>query len=221
MAGCRPLSEEEVQAVLQAIRGDHALRNRALFVLGCNTGFRVSELLSLNVGDLLKHGRLVDKITVQKRFTKGKTASRSIALNRIAKAALDPYLRSLDSQGQENQSQPQEPVPYTPSKRDNPLPSLPGDLPLFHVKYRGLRRMTRHQAWRVLHGVFEALQLQGQTGTHTMRKTFSSRIYPALDYRVEKLQQLLGHKWVTSTISYISDISDGLDEVVLDNPVGG
>jgi site-specific recombinase XerD len=53
-----------------------------------------------------------------------------------------------------------------------------------------------------------------------MRKSFAKVMYQALGYRIEKLQKLLGHKWITSTISYISDIEEGLEQAVLDNGVG-
>ncbi len=58
MRGCRPLTNTEVEQVLGAFVGRSAPRDRALFVLGLKAGFRVSELLSLRVGDIAHAGRI-------------------------------------------------------------------------------------------------------------------------------------------------------------------
>lgn len=52
MKGCRALTADEVVRVSQAFHGTYAERDRALFILGIKTGFRISELLSLGVGDV-------------------------------------------------------------------------------------------------------------------------------------------------------------------------
>ena len=195
MAGCRSLRDEEILAVIEALGGKHALRNRALFVLGLNTGFRISELLSLNLGDVYQK-QINDRVTVKRRNIKGKIAGRTIALNQITKSTLQPYVQSL--------LDAQEPL----------------DRPLFFVVYRGKQRMTRKQAWRILQDAFEIAHLQGNLGTHTMRKTFARVMYAALNFRIEKLQRLLGHKWLNSTVSYIDDLDNGLDEAVLTHQVG-
>jgi len=59
------LTAEEVAWVSQAFRGTCAERDRALFALGIKTGLRISELLSLRVGDVPQHGRFVDYVAVQ------------------------------------------------------------------------------------------------------------------------------------------------------------
>jgi integrase len=52
MKGCWALTDDEVARVSQAFRGTHAARDRALFLLGVKTGYRISELRSLRVGDV-------------------------------------------------------------------------------------------------------------------------------------------------------------------------
>jgi integrase len=61
MKGCRPLTAEEVELVQQSFGGVYAERDQALFLLGVKSGFRISELLSLRVGDVSQHGQLVDR----------------------------------------------------------------------------------------------------------------------------------------------------------------
>ena len=46
MSGCRPLQGAEVVEVAQSFGGRYALRDRALFLVGLYTGFRITELLT-------------------------------------------------------------------------------------------------------------------------------------------------------------------------------
>jgi len=62
MTGSRPLTELEIQNILQSFTGKYSLRNRTLFLLGLNTGARISELLSLDVGDVWRYKRPVEII---------------------------------------------------------------------------------------------------------------------------------------------------------------
>jgi integrase len=50
MKGCRPFSDEEVKLIAKSFGGRYATRNKALFILGVRSGFRISEMLSLTVG---------------------------------------------------------------------------------------------------------------------------------------------------------------------------
>jgi integrase len=58
MAGCRALTENEVQLVRRSFGGAFARRDEALFMLGVKAGFRISELISLRVKDVLQHGKI-------------------------------------------------------------------------------------------------------------------------------------------------------------------
>jgi integrase len=86
--GCRPLTEREVSLMRQSFGGRYAVRDRALFILGVNSGFRISELLSLRVHDVLQYGRVGDRVTVHRRHMKRKIEGRTVLLNQDAKAAL-------------------------------------------------------------------------------------------------------------------------------------
>jgi integrase len=95
MKGCRPLTEPEVEILQQRFGGVYAARDRALFLLGVKSGFRISELLSLRVGDVSQHGRLVERVTVQRRHMKQKLEGRTVLLHPEAKAALATWLCQL------------------------------------------------------------------------------------------------------------------------------
>lgn len=88
MIGARPLTYDEVAALLQELRSP---RDRCLLVLGICTGFRISELLSLTWNDVIKYDEIVDRIHVQRKNMKGKMRSRSAPLRPEAKDALAHY----------------------------------------------------------------------------------------------------------------------------------
>ena len=58
MRGCRPPTEPEVEAALACLEGENGARDRALFLLGVRSGFRISEILSLRVRDVVQAGRV-------------------------------------------------------------------------------------------------------------------------------------------------------------------
>ena len=65
MKGTRPLDNSEIRIVSACFTGIFEARNRGLFMLGVSTGGRISELLSLTVGDVYQIGvkflRFIDK----------------------------------------------------------------------------------------------------------------------------------------------------------------
>ncbi len=93
MTGSRPLTEVEIQQILQSFYGKYSLRNRTLFLLGLNTGARISELLSLDVGDVWRFQRPVEIIYLQKRHTKGKLVGRQITIKSGAQQAIVEHIQ--------------------------------------------------------------------------------------------------------------------------------
>ena len=66
MKGTRPLDNDEIRRVSTCFTGTFATRNRGLFMLGVSTGGRISELLSLRVGDVYQNGRPVTDLLFDK-----------------------------------------------------------------------------------------------------------------------------------------------------------
>jgi len=56
MIGCPALSPKELKLALKNLSGRHALRNRALVILGVRCGLRISELLALKVDQVWQGG---------------------------------------------------------------------------------------------------------------------------------------------------------------------
>jgi len=192
MKGCRPLTDSEVDLVSATFGGRYVLRDRALFLLGVRTGYRVSELLSLRIGDVLQHGRLVDRVSVRRRHTKGKTEGRTVVLHHQAREALVAWLEQLEVEG-----------------------AVAQDTFLFRSRKGGNRPISRQQAWTVLREAFDANELPGPLGTHSLRKTFAARVHEALGGDVFKTQQALGHRSPSSTVAYLSFKQEEIDEAIL------
>lgn len=185
--GARPLLDTEVEAVLSALNsGPFKLRNRALFILGLRSGFRISELLSLDWSQVVQNDTIVTHVTVAKRYMKKKVEGRTVALHEEAKSALKDWFLI---------SKPK---------------SL--DCPVFLSRQKN--RMNRISAWCVLKKAYDRCNLTGMIGCHGMRKTFAKKVHAKLGHDLLKTQKALGHRSVNSTVSYLSVDNDEIDEAV-------
>jgi integrase len=189
MSVARDLSRDEYEAMKAAFVGRWAARNRAVFVLGVRTGYRVSEILSLNVSDVIdEDNRLLDEIEVRRANMKGKKTSRAVAVHPELVEELRKYLAWLDSKCLNHSS-----------------------LPLFPDQHG--KALNRKEYWRVVKGAARRAGLQTRgISTHTMRKSFATWIHghflsaresgERLD-PIFEVQAALGHTKVDSTIKYL------------------
>jgi len=74
-------------------------RDRALFLLGVKSGFRISELLSLQVGDVWRGAQVAARVTVRRRHMKRQLEGRTVLLHPEARAALAAWLGELQAGG--------------------------------------------------------------------------------------------------------------------------
>jgi integrase len=192
MKGCRPLNDVEIQKVLSGFTGPYAKRDKALFLLGIKAGFRISELLSLRVGDLLQAGRMVDRVSVARRHMKKKTEGRTVLLHPDAKAALAEWLDELMA-----------------------VIPISGETFVFLSRKGENRPVSRVHAWRVLHEAFLNQEINGKLGTHSMRKTFANKIYEALGFDLIKTQRALGHRNINSTAQYLAFREEEIERAIL------
>ena len=63
--------------------------------------------------------------------------------------------------------------------------------------------------------LFAAIGEFGNVSTHTMRKTFAKFIYDATGGKIELVQIALGHKAITSTVSYLSFNTGTIDTAIM------
>ena len=82
MKGTRPLNNKEIRRVSACFTGTFEARNRGLFMLGVSTGGRISELLSLTIGDVYQNRRAVTDLLYDRSIVKGGEVSRAVPVNR-------------------------------------------------------------------------------------------------------------------------------------------
>jgi integrase len=174
----------------QVVRWPLCHTQKALFILGVRSGFRISEMLSLRIGDVFQHGKVVDHVTVARKHME-KKKGRSVRLHPEARAAISVWLDVLARQLRLPQAKDLDPA-----------------CPVFCSRVReddGTRRaVARETAWRILEEAVGANELTGKIGTHGMRKTFASRMYDQLGKDLVKVQHAMGHRNINSTVSYLS-----------------
>ncbi len=192
MKGCRPLTSLETERIKLSFKGKYSSRDKALFLLGIKSGFRISELLSLKVGDVIQSGRFVDRITVHRRNMKKKTEGRTVLFHPEAKREMMVWISTIDAEGTTT------PETY-----------------IFRSRKGVNRPLSRVYAWRILRKVYKESGMTGKLGTHSMRKTFANRIYDMLGKDLVKTQRALGHKNINSTVSYLSFREEEIDEAIL------
>ena len=66
MKGTRPLNTHEIRKVSECFTGTFETRNRGLFMLGVSTGGRISELLSLTIGEVYQNQQPVSDLLFDK-----------------------------------------------------------------------------------------------------------------------------------------------------------
>lgn len=171
MKGCRPLTDEEQSLVLRQL----CVRDQLLFVMGLRTGFRISELLSINLEDVWSEtSGIKPTIKLHKRNTKGKIESSIMPMHPQVIPYLTLYIYDL---------------PYSSG-------------PLF-MSRRGsrLERSTYH---RNLERALALAGIEGHVATHSLRKTFAKKFYEASDKDLLMTQKALRHKSLTNTVSYLA-----------------
>ena len=179
MKGTRPLDNKEIEKVFSVFAGDFAIRNRSLFMIGVSTGGRISELLSLKVGDVWQNDRPVSDLLFDKSIVKGKELSRSVPLNVDGREAITQLMWWLNEKGM----------------------AISADMPFFPSR-QGDQALTRKGADDAINKAFTAAGLNGKLGTHSLRKSFAQRLYDETN-DIFVVKEMLGHKHTDTTQKYL------------------
>ncbi len=183
----RSFTDKEVKLMQDSFNGVYAIRNRALFILGIRTGFRISELLQLTIAHVVDGSwRPVDRITVTKTKTK---RPRTVVFHPEAQEAVCKWVDELRKLG----------IGKTNT--------------FLFVSQRG-ERITPNGAWRIIHQEARDNGLQGVIGPHSMRKTLGMRAYKKTK-DILKVAKVLGHESVDATIHYLEIGQEEVDELIL------
>ncbi len=201
MSVARPLDKTEYERFKESFKGVWGPRNRAVFVLGVKTGFRISEILSLKVGDVVDQNRTIaGEIEVKRQNMKKKQESRSVPVHPELLEELEKYADWLESKN-----------------------LLLRSRPLFPAN--GNRFLTRQEYWAVMKRAAMLVGVHGRgISTHTMRKTFAERVHVHFMEAVLKgekvdvlrsTQETLGHKDPESTTHYLRENKKRVWEAVM------
>ena len=198
MKGTRPLNNNEIRRVSACFTGTFESRNRGLFMLGVSTGGRISELLSLTIGDVYQNRAAVTDLLYNRSIVKGGEVSRAVPVNRDGREAIADLITWHRKR-------------YRTISANRPLfPSRNG---------RGNpQRMSRRTAHDVLKTAFEGAGLNGHLATHSLRKSFAQRLYERTG-DIFAVQEMLGHKNVATTQKYLgvnyASVRDALEEMAV------
>ncbi len=177
-----PIREMKHIQALRAILRDQSLRNELLFVLGINSGLRISDL-ALKAEDVFRApGKPRNDLTIVEKKT-GKT--KRLYLGNTVKKLLERYAQHEH-----------------PRMEEYLFPSR---------KHTG-RPIRRERAWEILNQAAETIGLverdnegkwvAGRIGTHTLRKTFGYHAYRS-GVDLALLQALFNHASERTTLQYI------------------
>ncbi len=160
-------------------------RDLLLFVLGINTGLRISDILPLKLKDVKdKKGDPKDYIYLTEKKTH---KQRKIVLNSEVKKALQVFFTrskvyDLDTY-------------LITSDRDNKN-----------------RPLTKAMAWHLVNKWCREVGILERVGTHTLRKTLGYQMRKS-GIAIEVIQEMLGHSSVSVTTRYIGINQEELEEV--------
>ena len=198
MAGMRDYSDEELELVRKSFGGRYALRDRCYFEMALQMGLRVSEMLSIRVGQVYQYGRVVDEVSIARQHMKGgkagKASGRTLPIFEPTKPHILAWLQRLAA-----------------LLKVADVKALDPALPLFMSRVRnpdGSRRaIARETAWRIIKAIARDNELPGAVGTHSTRKTLARKAMQwSNDIRV--VQRILGHRSLSSTEAYLKSLTD-------------
>lgn len=92
MNGCRGLTDVEIGLVANIL----SPRDRLLFLIGIKTGFRLTELLSIRIQDVYKHGQVVSELAIKASKT---DEYRRVPLHPLVREEIAKYLPFRLSKG--------------------------------------------------------------------------------------------------------------------------
>ena len=161
-------------------------------------GGRISELLSLRIGDVFQNRSAVSDLLFAKSIVKGGEASRSVPVNADGRKAID----ELVNWHREKYRRINATRPLFPSRHNA------GTVP-----------MHRQTAHAILKTAFIEAGLNGHIATHSLRKSFAQRLYDKTS-DIYLVQELLGHRNLATTQAYLgvnyADARAAVEAIVLE-----
>lgn len=195
----RPFSTAEIITLESHLLRHRRYRDRMLIIAGTQVGYRITELLTWTVGQVIgPDGDIVHEVTVKRADLKGgkgarkrSVRSRRVVLNERARGVIRDYIASLDR------------VPTT-------------DQFLFQSRSGANRPISRTQAHRIIKGICRDCGIDAtRVSTHSLRKSFVRAVYDASGHDLVRTQRIVQHASPLTTARYLESTQSELDDLVL------
>ena len=157
-------------------------RNYALFVVGINTAYRASELLSIHLGQVL-HLQPSDRLETKQKKTK---RYRAVTMNRACYEAIQKLLEHLDRK----------------ALRAKDLSWVDDDAYLIAGRQSD-RALSVPTLNNLVKDWCRKINLKGNYGSHTLRKPWGYMQRTKQDTPIPLLMQAFGHASQQQTLSYL------------------
>ncbi|MBA7554640.1 Tyrosine recombinase XerC [subsurface metagenome] len=179
-------SESQIKMIKGNLYRQKNPRDFLLFVFGINSGLRISDLLSLRLGDVKdSRGGLKDDLDIREQKTK---KTRKVFFNKQIREALNFYLEKTG------------------------IFNL--DRYLFtNEKTKKNRPITRVRAYQLINEWCREVGIRYKVGGHTLRKTFGYHLRKQ-GISIEQISSLLNHQNIKVTFRYIGIDQDEDREVI-------
>jgi len=177
---------KKINAMKKNLLGDqeNGLRNHLLFVLGINSGLRISDLLRMKIGDVWDERKGVKGFIVMREKKTGK--AKQFPINKNSEKAMLQYIESLKT--------------------------VDLNQYLFKSRKGENSSISRVQAWEILNNAAKDVGINEKIGTHSLRKTFGYHAYQA-GTDLTLLQNIFNHSAPSVTLRYIGITQDDMDNV--------
>lgn len=190
MNGCRPLSEQEYSRIYTHLSVTRRHRDLLMVSLLMWTGYRINEILSLRMKDLvLPNGVVRDRIKVDPRFMKKRSPRPAVLVNGKLREDINRYVTYLESSGRFCFD-----APAIPSRKGGPI--------------------SYTQAYRVIMDVFDACDVYEDVACHSFRKTFCRDFYHGSGRDIIATMRVMGHSSPQTTLKYLSTGQAQIDDVI-------
>lgn len=213
--GCRALTKEELEKI-DAVFDSHIgsddgdnydlwTRDKTIFHLQRHTGFRISELISIRLKQVLEDDDIGFAISVPRSYMKGgkisgtKTTSRTVKLNDNSRDLIRNYLehyKMFEESGETFLFRAWH------RKKDEERPNI---------------NLSDRSCSKIYKDLFKEAKIpehsiRGRLSTHSLRKTFCRKAQKLVGGDIKSLMEMMGHRSMESTGHYIE-----ADEELIDN----
>jgi integrase len=179
---------KKIAQIKNLLRGQGRCRDLLLFVVGINTALRISDLLQLRVSHFLKGKNKIVRRFWIKEQKRGKR--HEVVINNSVREVLEEFLAAY------------------PTITDDP-----NNYMFFNTKVNSFQvPIKRGQAWKFIKTICREGGLNGNFGTHSLRKTWG---YHARLQGVDLalIMHKLNHESIAYTKRYLGITDDELEAV--------